>query len=118
MGGRGGRLGRTRRGVRPLLAARGLDLVLVARRPGPLAEVAQSLPTRTVPVVADLSTTAGIDAVIAACAERPVGLVVANAAYSPIGSFVQTPAEETLRAVDLNCRALLLLAHHFVPPMV
>jgi hypothetical protein len=100
------------------LAARGLDLVLVARRRQPLVEVAQSLPTRTVPVVADLSTRTGIDAVIAACAERPVGLVVANAAYSPIGSFVRMPAEETLRALDLNCRAPLLLAHHFVPEMV
>jgi short-subunit dehydrogenase len=100
------------------LADRGLNLVLVARRPEPLAEVAASVSTRTVPVEADLATTAGIDAVTAACADLPIGLVVANAAYSPIGSFVDMDADDSLRALDLNCRAPLLLAHHFLPAMV
>src|SRR5262249_59436392 len=46
------------------------------------------------------------------------GLVVANAAYSPIGRFVAMDPAETTRALDLNCRAPLALAHHFLPPMV
>ncbi len=100
------------------LAERGLNLVLVARRPEPLAAVAARVSTRTVQVEADLATQAGIDAVTVACADLSVGLVVANAAYSPIGSFVDMGTDSTLRALDLNCRAPLLLAHHFVPPMV
>lgn len=100
------------------LAARGMKLVLVARRPEPLAELASSLPVETVRVEADLATAAGIDAVTAACAQRPVGLLVANAAYAPIGPFVELDREEALRAVDLNCRAPLLLAHQFLPAMV
>jgi short-subunit dehydrogenase len=56
--------------------------------------------------------------VTTACAELPVGLVVANAAYSPIGPFVDLDTDELLRALDLNCRAPLLLARHFAPSMV
>lgn len=100
------------------LARRGLNLVLVARRPQPLAELAATLPTQTVRVEADLATDAGLAAVTAACADLPVGLVVANAAYSPIGSFVELGTDELLRAVDLNCRAPLLLARHFTPAML
>jgi short-subunit dehydrogenase len=100
------------------LAGRGLNLVLVARRPAPLAELATSLPTQTVQVEADLATAAGVAAATGACADLPVGLVVANAAYSPIGSFVEQQTDDLLRALDLNCRAPLLLARHFAPAMV
>src|SRR5206468_10468158 len=50
------------------LAARGLDLVLVARRPEPLAALAGRLPVGTVVVPADLSTVDGVEAVFAATA--------------------------------------------------
>jgi short-subunit dehydrogenase len=100
------------------LAGRGLNLVLVARRPEPLGELAASLPTRTLPVAADLATPDGVAAVTAACADRPVGLVVANAAFSPIGSFIELGTDDLLRALDLNCRAPLLLARQFAPAMV
>ena len=99
------------------LADRGLKLILVARRREPLIALAEVLPTEAVPVVADLATEAGLDAVLAAASNREVGLVVANAAYSPIGAFVTLSLTESLRALDLNCRALLHLAHHFLPPM-
>ena len=100
------------------LAARGLDLVLVARRAQPLATLADRLPTRTVRVAADLSTLEGFRALSEATEGRQVGLVVANAAYSPIGPFVNTDPGRTQRALDLNCRMPLLLAHHYLPPMV
>jgi short-subunit dehydrogenase len=59
----------------------------------------------------------GVAAVFAATAGLAVGLVVHNAAYSPVGPFVALDPAETARALDLNCRALLLLAHHYLPPM-
>jgi len=100
------------------LARRGCDVVLVARRPGPLEALAASLPTRAVPVVADLATPEGVEAVGAAAADLDVGLVVANAAYSPIGRFVDSSPDLTRRALELNCGAPLALAHRFLPPMV
>ncbi len=99
------------------LAGHGLDLVLVARRAEPLAELAGSLPVHAVPVAADLATAGGLDAVAAATAGREIGLVVANAAYSPIGPFVTQDPAHTARAIDLNCHAPLWLAHRFLPAM-
>jgi short-subunit dehydrogenase len=99
------------------LAGRGMKQILVARRPEPLAALTERLRTETVPVTADLGTDDGVAAVLTAAANREVGLVVANAAYSPIGSFVRMSPDESLRALDVNCRALLRLTHHFLPAM-
>jgi uncharacterized protein len=100
------------------LSRRGLDLILVARRPEPLAALAARLPTRIVTVVADLGTAEGVSAVVTAAAGHEVGLVVANAAYSPIGPFISLTASQTDQAVRLNCAALVALAHAFLPAMV
>ena len=53
----------------------------------------------------------------AATAGYEVGLVVCNAAYVPMGPFLDLDPARTQRAVDVNCRAPLLLAHHYLPPM-
>jgi short-subunit dehydrogenase len=100
------------------LAGHGLNLVLAARRKEPLVDLAATLPTETVTVSADLSTMDGLRAVADAAGDKDIGLVVANAAYSPIGRFVEMDPELTRRAVDLNCRMPLELAHRFLPPMV
>jgi short-subunit dehydrogenase len=99
------------------LAGRGLNLILVARRHEPLEALAADLPTRTITVSADLATMDGIAQVVEAAAGLDVGLVVANAAYSPIGRFIEMDPELTRRAMDLNCRAPLELAHRFLPAM-
>jgi len=99
------------------LAARGLSLILVARRPEPLAALAARLPTPTVTVAADVATEDGRRAVDAAAEGKEVGLVVANAAYSPIGGFLTLTPEQTRRALDLNCGVPLDLAHRFLPAM-
>jgi short-subunit dehydrogenase len=97
------------------LAAQGISLVLVARRPEPLAALAASLPVPTVRVATDLAD--GIGPVRDATAELEVGLVVCNAAYSPIGPFLDADPVESDRALTLNCAVPLLLAHAYLPAM-
>jgi short-subunit dehydrogenase len=97
------------------LAAQGIHLVLVARRPEPLAELAASLPVPTVEVATDLA--AGTEPVLAATEGLEVGLVVCNAAYSPIGPFLDTDPADTARAMRLNCLTPLALAHAYLPGM-
>ena len=99
------------------LAERGVNLVLVARRAEPLTELAATLPVETVAVPADLGTPDGLAAVYEATGEREVGLVVANAALSPSGPFVGADLADLHRVLDLNCRAVLDLAHHYLAPM-
>jgi len=104
------------------LARRGLHLVLVARRPGPLAATADLIRATTRAqvhtVTADLAAPGAIDLVAGATADRPVGLVVANAAISPTGSFTASTEADVRAVADLNCRASALLAHRFLPSMV
>ena len=97
------------------LAAQGISLVLVARRPEPLAALAGSLPVPTVEVGTDLAD--GIDPVREATAGLEVGLVVCNAAYSPIGAFLDADPAGTGRALALNCAVPLALAHAYLPAM-
>jgi short-subunit dehydrogenase len=56
--------------------------------------------------------------VVEAAARHEVGLVVANAALSPIGRFVEQPPDELERALALNCGAPMRLARALLPPMV
>ncbi|HKT03244.1 MAG TPA: SDR family NAD(P)-dependent oxidoreductase [Rugosimonospora sp.] len=99
------------------LVRRGVHVVLVARRAEPLAALADSLPGQARTVAADLSTMDGLERVYAATEDLQVGLVVCNAAYAPMGPLLDTDPADTSRAVDVNCRAPLLLAHRYLPGM-
>lgn len=104
------------------LAARGFDLVLVARRRDRLLELAQTLTTTcgvTVDVVAaDLGSNAGIAAVIAATDGVVIDVVVNNAGAGWIGLFKDAPAERQSEIVDVNCRAVVALTRAFLPAMI
>ncbi|HCU96108.1 MAG TPA: short-chain dehydrogenase [Actinobacteria bacterium] len=104
------------------LARRGVSLVLVARRPEPLAQTAARLratwPVEVVTVAADLAAAGAIGQVADAAAGLPVGLVVMNAAHAPAGPFLAAGEPDIAAAVHLNCGAAALLAHQFLPAMV
>lgn len=100
-----------------LLAARGLHLLLIARREDALGRLAADLrgahgvEVRTEAM--DLARGDLVPAVERAAAGAEVGLLVYNAAHSVIGPFVERPLEEHLRVIDVNCRGPLALAHAF-----
>ncbi|MCU0701351.1 MAG: SDR family NAD(P)-dependent oxidoreductase [Myxococcaceae bacterium] len=97
------------------LAGRGLDVVLVARRADALAaieaELSKQVKVRC--VVADLATPGALATVAAATADLDVGLVVYNAALSPLGPFLSQSLGENLKAIDVNVRGPVAFAHHF-----
>jgi short-subunit dehydrogenase len=98
-----------------LLAARGLNLVLVARRADALEALAADLRrehgVEARPLPLDLARPdAGATAIRGAAAQE-IGLLVYNAAHSAIGPFLERPVEEHLRVLDVNCRAPVVLAH-------
>jgi short-subunit dehydrogenase len=99
------------------LAARGLDLVLVARRAGPLEELGAELRS-THPISVhvhpmDLGESDAIDRLHEVTADLDVGLVIYNAAYSPIGAFIDIEVEHHLNAVRVNVLGTLRVAHYF-----
>jgi uncharacterized protein len=99
------------------LAARGIDLVLVALEDRELGLVAEDLRARHgvkgVGLAADLGTDAGLALTIAAAVEREVGLLVVNAAAAPVGEFLAVSLAVHRTLIALNCRAAMELVLHF-----
>jgi len=99
------------------LAQAGLDLVMVARRAALLEQLATELrassKVQVLVVAADLSRPEGIAAVLGATAGREVGLLAAAAGFGTSGPFIDGRLEDELALIDVNCRAVAALAHHF-----
>lgn len=100
------------------LAARGHELVLVARREDRLAELAESLPVTAHPVACDLATEA---AELKGKVEKlgvQVDLLVNNAGFGLRGRFSDLPADRQAEMVRLNCEAIVTLTGAFLPGML
>jgi short-subunit dehydrogenase len=105
------------------LAAHGVNVVLVARRPDRLTALADeihgasSVETRTVAL--DLS---GIDAdreLAAATADLDVGLLIYNAGADEYGmKFLDLEVDRWAAMLHRNCVVPLRLCHHYARPMV
>jgi short-subunit dehydrogenase len=100
------------------LAARGLNLVLCARRKDRLEALAAQLQVQVRIVEIDLSRPDILPVIEAATGDLDVGLLVNNAGFGDKGAFLDADRDVLLRMLDTNCRASLLLAHAFVPRLV
>lgn len=104
------------------LAARGLDLALVARREPLLDEVAGKLAAefkvRVDGFGLDMTERERQQELALSLKDREIGLLVCNAAVAPIGPFLDVPLETHDRLVELNCHAAAHLAHVFGRGMV
>jgi short-subunit dehydrogenase len=99
------------------LAARGHDLVLVARDEQRLTALADTLPTSAEVLSADLADDAGCARVEARCADG-VDLLVNNAGLGTKGSFHAVAVEDEEHLLRLNVRAVMRLTHAALGPMV
>jgi hypothetical protein len=102
------------------IAAKGVNVLLVARKENELAMHAASLKERygieVETVSADLSTEDGINRVKKI--ERQIGLLVLAAGIEVNGAFEKTSLEQELKVIQLNVVATLQLTHHFSQSMV
>jgi short-subunit dehydrogenase len=100
------------------IAAMGIDLVILDRDAPALDATARDL--RSAPNAVDV-VTAVVDLglpperllhdVRQAIGELEIGLLVANAAWSPVGPFLDSDLSALLSAIDINCRAPVVLVH-------
>ncbi len=103
------------------LAARGLSLVLLARRQDKLDALAVRLRERGVEVVTaaiDLARSDLESALAEVTQGREIGLAVYNAAYAPVGEVLDRPIDDLLRIVDVNVRGPLVVTRALAPAMV
>lgn len=96
------------------LSARGAQLILTGRRIDVLEPLATELSARALPV--DLAEPAEIDRLVRECGE--VDILVANAALPASGVLESFSTAEIDRALDVNLRAPIMLAHALAPAMV
>jgi short-subunit dehydrogenase len=100
-----------------LLASRGLELVLVARRSELLQALASSLTAKYdvhVRVLSmDLSRPEAAGQIFTATQDLEVGMLVYNAAFSAVGPFLDQSIDDHLREIDTNIRTPLVLTYQF-----
>jgi short-subunit dehydrogenase len=104
------------------LAARGLNVVMVARRAGLLERVAQEVRqehgVEVRPMPGDLAAREFVERVQEECARLPLGLFVYNACEAPVGDLADADTGELMRVVDVNVRAPVLLLRGLLPAMI
>ena len=99
------------------VAARGLSVVLVARRQAELEALAREIEkewkVKTLTVAVDLANRESRIAVLEAVEDRLVGLLVNSAGFGSGGEFVKADFGLESEMVEVNCRALVELTHMF-----
>jgi len=99
------------------LAASGINVVLVSRRPKILEEIGiglmQEFGVSYRVIEADLATDAGTRVVADMTADLDVGLLVSNAGTGRIGNFLSFKEEDLRWLTRLNAISYLVLTHHF-----
>ncbi|MGI8803323.1 MAG: SDR family NAD(P)-dependent oxidoreductase [Solirubrobacteraceae bacterium] len=96
------------------MAAAGADLLLTGRRVDVLEPLAAELGAQF--LAADLADRTAVGRLVVAA--REVDVLVANAAVPASGRLVTYSAEQIDRALDVNLRAPIVLAHALTPGMV
>lgn len=107
-----------------VLAERGFDLVLVARRAEELSRLAKQIErehaVRTRVYPRDLSSPDACEELESALGHDgiPVDLLVNNAGVMEVGAFHELPLPPLLQIVKLNAAVLTELSHRFLGPML
>ncbi|HXP28776.1 MAG TPA: SDR family NAD(P)-dependent oxidoreductase [Solirubrobacteraceae bacterium] len=96
------------------LSERGADLIITGRRVELLEPLAAELDARALAV--DLADRAAVEQLARDAGE--VDILVANAALPASGTLESFSIEELDRALDVNLRAPLVLAHELLPAML
>jgi len=105
------------------LAARRMNLVLVARSEAKIQQLAQQLQAQykiQVDFLAqDLTEPSAAKAVFDAVTQKglTIDLLINNAGFGDYGSFAELDGEQQVKMIQLNILALVDLTHHFLPGM-
>jgi short-subunit dehydrogenase len=99
------------------LAKAGYSLILVSRRHESLEnlgkEMSAKYATNYLVIAADLSNSNEIELLIRRTSHLKIGLFVAAAGFGTSGRFTNSDLINELNMLDVNCRAVVYLTHHF-----
>jgi uncharacterized protein len=97
------------------IAHHGINLILVDRQSKRLEQTAKNLVSHSHvearPMHLDLSKPGWFEELTRATEGLEIGLLIANAAHSAIGKFLEQSLEDHLLALEVNCRSTLKLVY-------
>lgn len=103
--------------IAEVLAARGVDVALVARNGDALELLAKELDGKAYPT--DLGDPAAVEGLIDRVeADRPVDVIVNNAGIEAVGRFHQLRPEQVRELLQVNLAAPMELCRQLIPRMV
>ena len=105
------------REIAKVLAERGYDLILTARRADRLRELADELPVRVEVLPADLTDRAQVKALWEQVKDQDIDILVNNAGRGLFGPFDETDLNTELAMLEVNIVALHTLTKLFLPKM-
>jgi uncharacterized protein len=101
------------------LGADGYNLVVVGRRRDRLEALVAALPSvRVHPLVADLGTDEGVEAIADACTREELTMLINNAGVAHYMPFVELPADKANELLHVKVVAPTMLARAAAPGMV
>lgn len=103
------------------LAEQGINLILLARRSEPLETLAVGLrEAHVVDVITQSLDLADEEALVSfiSTLDADLGLIICNAAYSAVGGFLETPAEQLKQIIGVNVTAPLLITRLLAPRLL
>ena len=104
------------------LAAKGINLILIARRPGPLEQLAATLTAKYKIEVncisCDLSSADSLDGLLPQLQDKEISLLVYNAALSYIGGFEKNTVQHHEQMAQANMVTPMNLIQVLAPPML
>ena len=99
------------------LAAKGLHVVLVARRLEKLQLLAKDLETqyaiKTLVIEADLCNNNFLATILEKLNVLNISVLINNAGFGTTGPFLEQDIDRQIQMIDLNCKVPIILAHHF-----
>ncbi len=101
-----------------VLAKRGFDLILVARRKERLEELAKELEVKVKIIPKDLSIEAEVRELYQEVKDEDIDLLINNAGFGLFGEFSKTDLDVELKMIDVNIRAYHILTKLFLQDML
>ena len=105
------------REIAKVLAERGYDLILTARRADRLRELADVLPVKVEVIPADLTDRSQVKALWELVRDQDIDVLVNNAGRGLFGPFDETDLNTELEMLEVNIVALHTLTKLFLPKM-
>ncbi|WP_045115083.1 SDR family NAD(P)-dependent oxidoreductase [Microscilla marina] len=99
----------------------GFNLVITGRRENLLNDLSTLLFDRyqveAIPICGDLSNENDVNSLIGETSHLNIGVAVLNAGFGTSGKFIDANIKQEVNMLHLNCRALMVLTHHFANKM-